>query len=68
MKIVVGGALNKKENAELIEKYGNGGSGYYAGHTSGFGVKKWTGGLLFWFLPDRGRRGVGDGDCHERNG
>ena len=24
MKIVVGGALNKKENAELIEKYGNG--------------------------------------------
>ena len=24
MKIVVGGALNKKENAELIETYGNG--------------------------------------------
>ena len=24
MKIVVGGALNKKENAELIEKYGEG--------------------------------------------
>lgn len=24
MKIVVGGALNKKENAELIEKYGSG--------------------------------------------
>lgn len=24
MKIVVGGALNKKENAELIEKYGKG--------------------------------------------
>ena len=24
MKIVVGGALYKKENAELIEKYGNG--------------------------------------------
>ncbi len=24
MKIVVGGALNKKENAELIERYGNG--------------------------------------------
>ena len=24
MKIVVGGALNKKEDAELIEKYGNG--------------------------------------------
>lgn len=24
MKIVVGGALNKKENGELIEKYGNG--------------------------------------------
>ena len=24
MKIVVGGALNKKENAELIEKYGQG--------------------------------------------
>ncbi len=24
LKIVVGGALNKNENAELIEKYGNG--------------------------------------------
>ncbi len=24
MKIVVGGALNKKENGELIEQYGNG--------------------------------------------
>ena len=22
-------------------------------------LKKWTGGLLFWFLPDRGRRALG---------
>ena len=70
MKIVVGGALYKKENAELIEKYGNGKVEVeiMPDPAGGNGIKSRQSRLLSRFLPDGRGRCSGYGYRYEWHG